>query len=164
MDATRWLERNADGFAELTNEERSALMSFALIWSYFESEALRTEGSVAAIDAWIRELARQGRLKVDDFEPALAYMKARYFSSGQFTEQFYSLHLRPNNNPTLVEAVISGENLDPVDGVVVLFAIIYRFRNNYFHGPKWSYKMRGQLENLTLANEAIMAVIDMSRS
>ena len=139
-------------------------MHFSLLWSFFEAEALGANGSANAIETWLRDLSRQGKLNAAAFTPALIYFKGRYFSSGQLTHNFRSLNLRNNDNPTLVTTVVSGQNLDPTDGVVALFIIIYRFRNNYFHGPKWAYHLQDQLANFTTANDSIMAVIDMSRA
>jgi hypothetical protein len=135
-----------------------------LLWSFFEAEALGTKGSANAIEIWLRELEQHGKLNAAAFTPALTYFKDRYFSNGQLTHNFQSLNLRNNDNPALVTSVVSGQNLDPTDGVVALFIIIYRFRNNYFHGPKWAYHLHDQLANFTAANDSIMAVIDMSRA
>lgn len=163
-DAIQWLERNAGGFNTLSQEERFAPMHFSLLWSYFEAEALGTNGSANVIETWLRGLSFHGKLKEDAFTPALTYFKDRYFSNSQLTNNFYSLALRRNDNPVLVKNVISGQNLDPTDGVVALFIIIYRFRNNYIHGRKWAYHLQDQLPNFHAANESIMAVIDMSRT
>ncbi|MEZ0472892.1 hypothetical protein [Luteimonas salinilitoris] len=164
MDAIQWLERNAEGFAALQPSERTAPMHFSLLWSYFEAEALHANGSSNAVTAWVRELHRQGKLNPATFSPAIGYFKDRYFQGGHYTHRFDSLHLRANDSPDLVKAVLSGDNHDPVDSIVALFIIIYRFRNNYFHGPKWAYNLQGQLRNFTVANDSLMAAMDAWRA
>lgn len=161
MGTIEWLEAHAPGFADLSQEERAAPMHFALLWSHFEATALNTDGSVAAIENWIRRLAAQGRLRPAVFDPFLAYFKQRYFAAGQFTHNFDSLNLRRPDRRPLVEAVLSGRNTDPVDSVVVLFIVVYRFRNNCFHGAKWAYQLKDQLQNFTAANSALMSVLEM---
>jgi len=163
MDAIQWLEQKAAGFSALTEPERAAPMHFSLLWSYFEAEALHTNGSSNAIATWVRDLNAQGRLNTAAFSAALDYFKNRYYSEGDFTHHFHSLNLRPGDSPDLVRAVLSGANLDPVDSVVVLFIIIYRFRNNYFHGPKWAYHLQDQLSNFSVANDSLMIAMDMWR-
>lgn len=163
MDTIQWLERNADGFKDLSQQERSAPMHFSLLWSYFEAEALNANGSASSIEYWLRDLDRRGKLNAAAFASALTYFKDRYFSNGLLTNNFHDLRLRPNDNPHLVTDVISGQDVDSTNGVVALFIVIYRFRNNYFHGPKWAYQLQDQLNNFTTANESIMAVIEMSR-
>lgn len=160
MTAVQWLERHAPGFADLGHRERFAPMEFALIWSFFEATSLNARGSVAMIEARIRELDRQGRLRPIEFVPALHYFRQRYFAQGQFTHKFHSLNLRPADLP-LVEAVLSGQSNDPVDSAVAVFVIIYRFRNHFFHGEKWAYHLMGQLQNFETANESLMRLMEM---
>lgn len=138
-------------------------MHFSLMWSYFEAEALHTRGSSRAVAAWIRRLNAEGKLETAAFSNALNYFKNRYYSAGSFTRYFNSLNLRPCDNPELVRAVLSGDNTDPVDAVVVLFIVIYRFRNNYFHGSKWAYHLQGQIKNFRVASDSLMAAMDMWR-
>lgn len=164
MDVIEWLEANADGFASLEPPERAAPMHFSLLWSYFEAHALHATGSAHAVATWIRALHQQHKLAPATFSAALDYFKDRYFQGDSFTHHFDSLLLRENDSPELVRAVLSGNNRDPVDSVVALFIIIYRFRNNYFHGPKWAYNLRGQLRNFTAANDSLMAALDAWRS
>lgn len=163
MDAIRWLEQKAMGFSALTEPERTAPMHFSLLWSYFEAEALQENGSSSAVATWIRGLDAQGRLDPSAFSKALDYIKNRYYSQGDFTPHFHSLNFRTNDSPDLVKAVLSGTSPDPVDSVVVLFIIIYRFRNNYFHGPKWTYHLQDQLNNFNVANDSLMIAMDMWR-
>lgn len=156
MDAIQWLESNARGFADLTVPERSAPMHFSLLWSYFEANALNTSGSARAIITWAQKLHSEGKLDAATFAQAIEYIKSRYFQGGEFTHHFHSLNLKSNDRPDLVRAVLSGVTEDPVDSVAALFIVIYRFRNNYFHGSKWSYSMREQFDNFTVANNSLM--------
>ena len=162
MDAIQWLDKNALGFSALSPEERAAPMHFSLIWSCFEAQALNTNGSTSAIESWIRTLDRQKKLNVAPFNAVLAYFKDRYFANGDFTHNFHNLNLPNNASSILVKEVLSGRNADPVDSVVAVFLIIYRFRNNYFHGPKWAYQLQDQLTNFNMANDALMLVMEMA--
>lgn len=164
MDPIAWLEGNSDGFKELSAPEREAAKNFTLIWSYFEAKALGSTASTASVSAWIRDLDSRGGLNATAFTETLEYFKSRYFFNGNFTNSFDSLYLRPNDNPQLVREVMSGTNASPVDTVVALFIIFYRFRNNYFHGPKWAYDLRNQLQNFTAAIDSIIAAMDMARA
>ncbi len=60
----------------------------------------------------------------------------------------------------LVRAVISGSSNDPVARVTTVLIIILRYRNNLFHGVKWSYELAGQFENFTHANNALVTALD----
>ena len=97
-----------------------------------------------------------GRFDQVPFGPALAYCRDRYFQQGAPTDHFQHLHLRNNDKPALVEAVLRGDNDDPADCVVVVLIVVYRFRNNLFHGAKWGYRLQGQLRNFEHANDVLM--------
>jgi hypothetical protein len=163
MGAIEWLTRNVMGFSDLTSEELSAPMHFSLLWSCFEAEALQTSASASAIDRHVRDLARRGKLRPGEFAAAVDYFRDRYFRNGLFTARFQTLNLRPNDKPALVQDVLSGTNTDRVDCACALFVIVYRIRNNYFHGSKWAYELRDQLSNFRAANESLMKLMDMAR-
>ena len=44
-----------------------------------------------------------------------------------------------------------------------MFIVVYRIRNNLFHGMKWAYGMRGQLENFRHANAVLIKALEMDR-
>jgi hypothetical protein len=161
MNPIDWLCAKAPGFNELPEEDRLAIMHFSFLWSFFEAEALKTNASATAILAIVHEWADQGRLNDAAFAESLGYFKARYFKNGTATQHFQGLSLRKNDIPSLVEAVLRGENTKPADIVSALLIIVYRLRNNLFHGVKWVYGISGQLDNFTHANTALMSALEI---
>lgn len=159
MDPKAWLEKNVFGFNELPEEDRQAILYFSLLWSLFEASALQTHASSSSILVLARRNYEQGQLNLELFEPSLNYFRHRYFVDGAFTENFDGLHLRDNDNLQLVRQVIQGGNENPGDVVAALLIIIYRLRNNLFHGVKWAYGIQGQLRNFEFANRALMIAI-----
>ncbi len=87
----------------------------------------------------------------------------RYFQNGDPTEHFRGLNLRRNDNIELVRAVLSGTNTNPADSVAALLIVVFRLRNNLFHGVKWAYGIRGQLSNFMNANMSLMAALETHR-
>ena len=57
--------------------------------------------------------------------------------------------------------VLNGEDgaLENIAATVLI--IVYRFRNNLFHGLKWSYNLQGQLENFMHANKALKRAVEL---
>lgn len=155
-----WLRAKAHGFNHLSNEEVSAISDFSLLWSLFEARILDTEGSTSAIcdvvDAW----QNAGTLDAQSLDLELAYFRQRYFANGAVTDHFKHLHLRKNDQKAFVRAVIDGSNNDPRDCVAAVLIIVFRYRNNLFHGVKWQYKLADQLHNFTAANAVLMKVLD----
>ncbi|MEN1522751.1 hypothetical protein AAIH38_34860, partial [Pseudomonas aeruginosa] len=87
------------------------------------------------VDAW----AADGTLEAGIYDAELAYFRNRYFADGALTYHFPYLNLRPSDHPGLVQAVIEGANNDPRDRMLGLLMIVWRLRNNLFHGAKWAY-------------------------
>lgn len=159
MSVIDWMRVHVRGFSDLAVAELEAAMHFSLLWSYFEADTLDNNASAAALTRWIGSLGT--RLHCRQFDPALAYFRDRYFASGDFTAHFHDLHLRRTDRPELVEAVVRGDNRDPVDGVVAVFIIVYRFRNNFFHGLKWGDFLRGQQRNFEVASQVLMLGVEL---
>lgn len=157
-----WLREKAHGFDQLSNEEVTAISEFSLLWGLFEARVLRSSGSARAIcdavDAW----QTAGALDAHSLNTELEYFRERYFANGTFTSHFRHLHLRGNDQRPLVQAVVDGSNSDPRDRVAAVLIIVYRYRNNLFHGVKWQYMLAGQLSNFTTANAVLMKVLDRS--
>lgn len=160
MTAIDWLCANAIGFNELADEERAAIMHFSLLWSFFEAETLHSNASANSIRNLVHKWENDGRLNIVSFAESLAYFRNRYFNQGVFAEYFQGLNLRRNDHPELISAVLKGENTNDTDAVSALLIIVFRLRNNLFHGVKWAYGIRGQLDNFTNASTVLMAALD----
>ena len=163
MGPIQWLEARVPGFVDLSAEERNAIFHFALLWSLFEAKALDTHASARSILALIHEWSANGSLGAEAFQDSLRYFRLRYFQNGQPSHHFQGLHLRDNDSPELVRSVLTSENNNPADSVAVLLIVIYRLRNNLFHGVKWAYGIHDQLENFTWANTALMLALDRTQ-
>jgi hypothetical protein len=157
-----WLQAKVPGFNHLSQDERDAITDFSLLWSLFESRVLNTHGTAQAI----REVADQwrGRRAFDTniVDNELAYFRQRYYADGQFTEAFDHLHLRRSDRKDSVRAVLDGRENDPFICLAAALIIVFRYRNNLFHGIKWQYDLRNQLPNFTAANSILMKVLEQS--
>lgn len=143
-------------------EDREAIANFTFLWSLFEARALDRGASAQRILAFTHELSARNTLKPERFDDQLRYFRERYFPKGQESRHFPHLHLRGNDSPALVQAVLMGKNNDPADRVAGVLIVIYRLRNNLFHGEKWGYELQGQLQNFTIANDTLMTAIESS--
>lgn len=155
-----WLRAKAHGFNHLSSDEVSAISDFSLLWSLFEARILNTKGSTRAICDVVDGWQNAGTLDAQSLDPELAYLRQRYFANGAFTDHFEHLNLRRNDQEALVRAVIDGSKNDPRNRVAAVLIIVFRYRNNLFHGVKWQYKLADQLGNFTAANAVLMKILD----
>ena len=161
MNAIDWLNENAPGFAELSAEERTAIMQFSLLWSLFESSALKTNGNARTIVELTAYWAKQDGLGKDSFAETLAFFQKRYVDDGNFTYHFDHLHFRGRDKRELVESVLTGKNENPADIASAVLIIVLRYRNNYLHGIKWAYSFKDQLDNFKVANDTLMKALEL---
>lgn len=155
-----WLEARAPGYSDLSEADRRAIFDFAFLWSLFEAQVMenfaRADRIREKVDGW----ATAGTLAADEYGAELAFFRNRYFVDGTLTCHFPHLNLRPSDHPDLVRAVIEGADNDPRDRMLMLLMIVWRYRNNLFHGAKWAYQLRNQRENFTQANRVLMRVLE----
>jgi hypothetical protein len=164
MNTSAWLEKTAPGFHLLSRQEREAIKDFSLLWSLYEGTILNTSGSANAIIRTVDSLKKRNKLKLEPFHPAIEHFLERYYDGADLTSAFHGLHLRPNDHPELVEKVVRCQSTDDVEILSALLIMVFRLRNNLFHGVKWSYGIRGQLENFRNANDLLMAVMEMHQA
>ena len=144
------IENIAPGVAHLSKSEHDVLYRFTLLWTLFEAQALDNEGSVRKITSVVNEIEPQV-IKESWFNEQLHYFMNRYIENGKTNYRFEHLHLRKNDNRELVELVLLGKTEDIVDQLIVCLTLVFRFRNNFFHGIKWAYGLQEQFENFEQA-------------
>jgi hypothetical protein len=160
MNPIQWLESRELGFQALPQVDREAIANFSLLWSLFEASALNRNASAHRIVALTEKWSTSDVLPMKSFAPILDYFKNRYFQNGEATHHFPHLNLRPNDKPDLVESVLRSEDGNPSNTIAAVLIIVFRFRNNLFHGEKWAYDLQGQLQNFNMANDALMFAIE----
>jgi hypothetical protein len=157
---TDWLKARAPGFAQLSQEEQDAIADFSFLWGLFESRILNTNANAQAICDAVDSWHAQDMLAPDLLDTELTYFKARYHPQNAFAHHFEGLHLRAPDLGAIVRGVLEGSDHDPRRRLAAALIIIYRYRNNLFHGVKWEYELADQLDNFTHANSALIKVLD----
>ena len=122
---------------------------------------LNTRACARSIIDVSKRWEREGLLKDETFNDCLSYFKRRYIDHDEFNQYFFDLKFRKNDNQNLVEAVLKGSCRGVGDTVATLLIIVYRLRNNLFHGEKWAYGIQGQLSNFKHANSLLMTALDV---
>lgn len=161
MRALDWLKQNAPGFPDMSADERKAILDFALLWGLFELRLLNANASIEGMRDMVQQWIADGKVSAETFESALSYFSTRYIEEGKESYRFVHLHLQEKYKP-LVRAVLLRKNKKLDDCCLVVFIIIYRFRNNLFHGTKWTYLLQEQLGNFAHSNAVLMRALELS--
>tara|TARA_E500000305_G_scaffold87087_1_gene73497 strand:+ start:391 stop:894 length:504 start_codon:yes stop_codon:yes gene_type:complete len=159
-EAKEWLKKKSTEFRCLCADDLSAITDFFFLWSLFEFKILKTNANVAFICAEVSAWEASKQIDATMFKDELAYFCHRYYAEGSFTGSFNNLNFGKSDRECLVRDVISKNNEDPKDCLSAALIIVYRYRNNLFHGGKWEYNLKGQLDNFRNANSILMKVMD----
>jgi hypothetical protein len=132
----------------LTEQDISEVKNFALLWNIYENTIFNNSFT---IDQLQLEIANRN-LQLNDFNDILIYFQNRYTANGNTNQRFEHLHFRPNDRMNLVRECLLNVNNNPHDKILSVGIIVYRFRNNLFHGLKDFMVLGEQNHNFRNAN------------
>lgn len=153
-----WLSEKAPTFGELSEREKMAIMDFALLWSFFESQCLGNNANIPKVRDYVERLP-EAVVKAHEVEQISVYFRDRYTENGKYSYRYQRLHLERSNNPPEVASMLLGE-ADCREALVGSLAILYRYRNNLFHGEKWENGIQEQQENFERATSLLRRLMD----
>jgi hypothetical protein len=158
-----WINSYLQHNGLIDREQVQCITSFSLLWNLFEGHYCNQRASIRAFEAIVMRIAEKGILSLNDFNQHIIYFKSRYVTGEQLNSLFHGLCFRPNDRKELVESILLGKNNDTKDIILSLIIIVYRLRNNLFHGIKSLYEINGQVDNFNNANGILMKVIELAR-
>ncbi len=150
------IRQHIPNFEGLPDEEKQEISSFTWLWSTFEGKHCRT---YANPDKLCR-FAQSHPIKCPDTDQAWDYFHERYLTDIDAADRFN--HLMGNRNGAIRTGISEGliDTASEEDKLKALLFIVYRLRNNLFHGVKWQYGFANQLENFQHANKLLRVWID----
>lgn len=150
----QWLNNKyGTNFSE---DDLKNIKDFSLIWNVFEDHVCGNNFSIQKLQ---QDIANRN-IDINLFASHLAYFKNRYTENGTFTNRFQYLYFRTNDRQQLVESVLLGTETNPNNIILAIAIIIYRFRNNLFHGLKEMQYIDQQNQNFEIANSFLTILID----
>ena len=131
------------------NKIKSALM-FSVLWNMFEHEVCDDKFNLEKV----KEKVEQYKIELSYFEDELNYFKVRRknYSGDNYIEN----GLRGTESQKRTIANLLDDNItDKIERVLALVLIIFRLRNNMFHGPKEVRDLEYQEPNFKTANSIL---------
>lgn len=159
-ETVQWLENKIPQFKTLEKSERNTIFDFSMLWSLFEGTVMNCFCNVSEIRKFANTCEQSGKLQNIHFENYLIYLQQRYYVNGSLTDHFQHLHINKSGNPSeVIEALCNNSASNKVKFIGCLI-IVFRLRNNLFHGVKWQYQFEGQKENFNNANEFLRNIMN----
>jgi len=147
-----WLEQKVPEFAQLPKRDKTEILDFSLLWSFFEGTTLKGHANLESIREYVHGLDDNGRLERINFSEYLAYVRDRYFRDSEYSEHFQYLYVEMSGDPKEIHQMLKNQTNSKRVLLIGCLAIIFRLRNNLFHGEKWKYQLQGQQSNFNHAS------------
>ena len=160
VDPTEWICNKESTYSNLSSDAKKAIGEFFLIWSYFESEVLSCNANRTSFTSLASTLLDSEKISDIGLDELVVYFQNRYVSDGVFNDKYDALELEKSRNPPEVNKMLLNGTSQQVTKLIGCLFIVYRFRNNLFHGPKWRYKLSEQKSNMNKACQFMIKIID----
>lgn len=151
---TPWINRRYG--IQLQDKDLKSVRDFSLVWNIFEATVCDTNFSITKVE----QALRNKNFNLDDFVPFLEYFKDRYISNNNTNQRFEMLHFRPNDKKDFVAEVLLGQHSGTKQIILALVIIVFRFRNNLFHGLKDIRFIDEQKSNFDNANSVLTTLLN----
>jgi hypothetical protein len=160
FDAKSWIMGCCPGADALRPETLDVVSNFTLVWNLFENTLCNNKAKVSTFDDIAKTIAQRGL--PDDVKAGVRFWANRYRTGSKFNDLFADLNFRRDDKQDHVEAVLSGLRNDPHSQLLAVMIIVYRLRNNLFHGLKSIPTLNDQVSNLNMACRALAAIVQAS--
>lgn len=133
------------------------IKNFTLLWNIYENIIFNTRFTLEKLEFDISEK----HFDFDLFKGCFDYFKNRYIKDNDTNETFSRLKFRQNDREEFVKTTLLKPESNNNDKILSIGIIIYRLRNNLFHGIKDFKKFDGQVENFIYSNEFIQKYLEV---
>tara|TARA_B100000768_G_scaffold42271_1_gene41117 strand:+ start:19916 stop:20380 length:465 start_codon:yes stop_codon:yes gene_type:complete len=138
-----------------TENDLKNIKDFSLLWNIFENLVCERNCTINRIEENLNPIEFQ----IENFEDHLNYFKERYVADNNTNERFENLRIVPNARKKFVKQVLLGNDNNTSNKTLALAIIVYRYRNNLFHGEKDFMLLNEQEENFSVANQVLTSIL-----
>lgn len=172
IDVLQWLNGYYDNTTNFTRDEMNVVTDFSLLWNLFESKLSerrrngdRLSLNYNRLDTIASIIARKANHihQQNFYEPFIAYFKERYIANNATNQLFDGLRIHRQDIKNLVRDVLLEIEQRQEKVIESLLIIIYRFRNNLFHGEKELHNIHTQYDNFRQANCFLTSVLSINK-
>lgn len=153
---TQWI--NEKFHADLDNEIISELSNFLIFWSLFEGRFCRTRADRNSLLRFSE--TNYSFLSNDEINHIYGFFKNRYSINENYETRFDGLKITSPEIIVFLRETFSNENATVLDKLKVCINVIYRYRNNMFHGSKEVAFLHNQTEIFVISNRFLKHILN----
>lgn len=154
LDLKQWMDSFFDQAVEASSATLEEIQKFTVLWMIFEKYVCNENASYREIENQLNNVD-SNHIKVILYEQELKYFHNRYVDAQGHTKYFDNIFTTRNTDQAHEARclkVLKAETTDPLEILKGLSFLIYRYRNNLFHGVKDVMRLDDQRENFIYAN------------
>jgi hypothetical protein len=164
-DELEWIGQFYGNGLDLKVSGIERITNFTFLWNIFETFACDTWADYSKISTAVDKMKPFADATLSPF---VDYFSKRYFKNNVATHYFEGLKFRPNGGDVpakeKITQVLTLKETDPVETLKALLYILYRYRNNLFHGGKQMNSIVGQIDNFVVANNLLIEVLQQMKA
>lgn len=153
-----WINRRYN--THLNEANLVEVKNFALVWNIFEGSICDSHFTISNFRQRLEQQTEEHEFNMTDFEPYMNYFRSRYITNNSINSRFTRLYIENRHWAKYAERILLEDTPEINDIIMVLIIIVYRLRNNLFHGRKEMPSINHQADNFSNANNFLMTLID----
>jgi len=164
FDELAWTMDFFDNSIDLNIGGMDRVRNFVFLWNIFETFGCNKNADINSIKNLVDEINNREVITLEEFGEYVDYFSNRYYNpNGDTTYSIEGLLFRNYRNDQIakneVAAVLTRQEVEPKKILKSLLIILYRFRNNLFHGGKQIVNLDTQIDNFICANNILINVL-----
>ncbi|WP_415451258.1 hypothetical protein [Acetobacter syzygii] len=161
-EATNWIMQQY-AFKDLPRTEQNEAGSFSFIWGIFENRVMQVldrNPEESLTKSVCRDYANSEHIPKTDVSAEINYFRNLFFTpTGDETDVWVNACFRKGDKSDEIKEILLSNSRTFEMEAEALLRVISRLRNNFFHGFKWAYNLKGQLNNFVFANSALVKLM-----
>ncbi|HBN5894948.1 TPA: hypothetical protein ACKQDY_000975 [Serratia marcescens] len=163
------LSRLIGGEVNLSRAAYNEIYRFTLMYSLAEAKIPGMNegmGNTRNVVMWLDSVVA---LDHDFVEKVFTHFRNRYVTDDGRINYRFSRYLLPQNSPvgaqarSTFEALLVNSGPDFIQRASCVFKVMFRLRNNLFHGAKWAYNLSDQEVNFSLSSQLLLACLERTK-
>ena len=133
------------------------LLEFLILWNLFEKRLFNNRFSIT------EAIRKDVKVSSASLDVAFDYFKKRYIENGQTNSKFDALSFRRNDKKSNVVNILCGVSDVILNRRTAVQIIIYRLRNNLFHGLKEVETLSSNKATFLIVNEFLLSCLEENK-
>lgn len=155
-----WLKKYKS-YGEFSLAKISSILIFSYIWNLFEKDVCNKNAQIRNVSQYIDPLVYIDK-RSEVIDDLWSYFKNRYTDKSNVSDKFESFVFNDDCIKEKVKESLLNNCATTTEKMETMLRIVFRLRNNLFHGEKDITKLYEQNELFYKANHLLTIVLDLN--